>query len=85
MHVMVSTPLMAAGVIKWGLNQEDRYGQDSQKKPFYFAGAPLVAIGAAFAAIGASGQEAFGYTAVGLLVPGLLLLSAGYRSNRQRV
>lgn len=53
-------------------------------KPFYLVGAPLVAIGAAFAAVGASGQEAFGYTAIGLLVPGLLVLCAGYRSSRQR-
>lgn len=49
------------------------------KKPFYFAGAPLVTIGVAFAAVGASGQEAFGYTAVGLLVPGIVLLITGYR------
>jgi len=48
-------------------------------KPFFFAAAPLIAIGATFAAVGASGQEAFGYTAVGLLVPGILLLAAGYR------
>ena len=49
------------------------------KKPFYFAGVPLVAIGVVFAAVGASGQEAFGYTAVGLLVPGIVLLITGYR------
>jgi len=54
------------------------------KNPFYFAGAPLVAVGAAFAAVCASGQEAFGYTAIGLLVPGLLLLVAGYRSSRRQ-
>lgn len=48
-------------------------------KPFYFAAAPLIAIGAAFAAVGASGQEAFGYTAVGLLLPGIILLVTGYR------
>lgn len=48
-------------------------------KPFYFAGVPLAAIGAAFAAVGASGQEAFGYTAAGLLVPGIVLLVTGYR------
>lgn len=47
-------------------------------KPFYFAGIPLIATGAAFAAVGASGQAAFGYTSVGLLVPGLVLLIAGY-------
>lgn len=55
-------------------------------KPFYFAGLPLVAIGtafAAFAAVGASGQEAFGYTAVGLLVPGLVLLVTAYWSRRR--
>lgn len=48
-------------------------------KPFYMVAAPLIATGAAFAAVGASGQAAFGYTAVGLLVPGLALLAAGYR------
>lgn len=47
-------------------------------KPFYFAGIPLIATGAAFAAVGASGQAAFGYASVGLLVPGLVLLIAGY-------
>lgn len=53
-------------------------------KPFYFAGLPLVAIGTPFAAVGASGQEAFGYTAVGLLVPGLVLLVTAYWSRRRR-
>lgn len=48
-------------------------------KPFYFAAMPLLAVGAAFAAVGASGQAAFGYTAVGMLVPGMALLIAGYR------
>ncbi|MBK5006375.1 hypothetical protein [Pseudomonas sp. NBRC 111119] len=48
-------------------------------KPFYLAAAPLLATGAAFAAVGASGQPAFGYTAIGLLIPGLLLLVTGYR------
>ena len=50
---------------------------NSANKPFYFASVPLVAVGCAFAAIGASGQEAFGWTAIGLLVPGMLLLVAG--------
>lgn len=49
----------------------------SANKPFYFAGVPLVAVGCAFAAIGASGQEAFGWSAIGLLVPGVVLLVAG--------
>ncbi|MBJ9974292.1 hypothetical protein IAE35_00305 [Pseudomonas sp. S75] len=48
-------------------------------KPFYLAAAPLIATGATFAAVGASGQLAFGYTAIGLLVPGLVLIVAGYR------
>ena len=48
-------------------------------KPFYFAAIPLIALGGAFAAVGASGQEAFGYTAVGLLVPGIVLLVTGFR------
>lgn len=54
------------------------------KSPFIFVGAPLVAVGAAFAAIGASGQPAFGYTAVGLLVPGIILLAGGFWSRRRR-
>jgi hypothetical protein len=49
----------------------------SANKAFYFASVPLGAVGCAFAAIGASGQEAFGWTAIGLLVPGMLLLVAG--------
>jgi hypothetical protein len=44
-------------------------------KPFYFAGVPLVAVGCAFAAIGATGQEAFGWTSIGLLVPSVVLLA----------
>ncbi len=47
-------------------------------KPFYLVAAPLIAVGAAFAAVGFSGQSAFGYTAVGLLLPGAGLLIAGY-------
>ncbi|MBH3361733.1 hypothetical protein N5C40_12270 [Pseudomonas fulva] len=50
-------------------------------KPFYFVAIPLIAVGTAFAAVGASGQAAFGYTAVGLLAPGLALLIAGYRKR----
>ena len=50
-------------------------------KPFYAAAAPLLTIGAVFAAVGASGQEAFGYSAVGLLVPGIILLISGYRQR----
>lgn len=55
----------------------------SANKPLYFAGVPLVAVGCAFAAIGASGQEAFGWSAIGLLVPGVVLLVAGFL-NRHR-
>lgn len=56
----------------------------SQTSAFNFAGIPLIAVGAAFAAIGASGQPAFGYTAVGLLLPGVVLLGAGVWRNRRR-
>lgn len=38
--------------------------------PYVFAGAPLIALGATFAAIGSSGSPAFGNTAVGLLMRG---------------
>ncbi|MFJ4142694.1 hypothetical protein [Pseudomonas sp. NPDC089734] len=54
------------------------------RNPFYFAGVPLVAMGAVFAAIGASGQGAFGYTAVGLFIPGLVLVVAGWQSRRRK-
>lgn len=50
---------------------------------FHFAGIPLIAVGAAFAAVGASGQPAFGYTAVGLLLPGMVLLLTGLWRNRR--
>lgn len=55
------------------------------RNPFYFAGMPLVAVGCAFAAVGASGQEAFGWTAAGLLIPGALLLIAGVWRKRTSV
>ena len=51
--------------------------------PFYFASFPLLAVGCAFAAIGASGQEAFGWTSIGLLVPGVGLLVAGLMNRRR--
>ncbi|MBD8754225.1 hypothetical protein [Pseudomonas coleopterorum] len=51
--------------------------------PFYFVGVPLLAVGCAFAAIGASGQEAFGWTSIGLLVPGVALLVAGLMNRRR--
>ncbi|MBK5001471.1 hypothetical protein IAE37_003747 [Pseudomonas sp. S31] len=54
------------------------------KTPFIFVGAPLLAVGAAFAAVAASGQPAFGYTAAGLLVPGIVLLATGLWSRRRR-
>lgn len=52
---------------------------DKTARPFYFVATPLITIGAAFAAVGASGQAAFGYTAVGLLLPGVVLLITGFR------
>lgn len=51
------------------------------ERSFYFAGVPLVATGSAFAAVWASGQEAFGWSALGLLVPGVSLLIAGLVSR----
>lgn len=53
-------------------------------KPFYLAGIPLLSIGAAFAAVGASGQTAFGWVAAGLLIPGAFLLIAGAWRNRRQ-
>lgn len=58
-----------------------RFDMSKVAKPFYFVAIPLIAVGTAFAAVGASGQAAFGYTAVGLLAPGLALLIAGYRKR----
>ncbi|MHC6225497.1 hypothetical protein ACYU03_12105 [Pseudomonas sp. X10] len=54
------------------------------KKTFYIAGAPMIAVGAAFAAVGASGQPAFGWTAAGLMIPGVALLIVGACRNRRR-
>ncbi|MEG5263473.1 hypothetical protein TRP66_04095 [Pseudomonas sp. JDS28PS106] len=55
------------------------------RHPFYVAGIPLLATGCAFAAVGASGQEAFAWTAAGLLVPGVVLLTMGiWRSRNAR-
>lgn len=51
-----------------------RYSQS-----FVIAAAPLIAMGSTFAAIGASGQSAFSYTAIGLLAPGVVLLVIGLR------
>lgn len=51
-------------------------------KPFYIAAVPLLAVGCAFAALGASGQVAFGWTAIGLLVPGIVLLVTGALRRR---
>lgn len=56
------------------------------KNPFYLAGLPLLTVGCTFAAVGASGQEAFGWIAVGLLVPGVLLVTMGaWRSRSAQV
>ncbi|MFK3775274.1 hypothetical protein [Pseudomonas sp. NPDC089406] len=52
-------------------------------QPFTIVGTTLIAVGAAFAAVGASGQAAFGYTAAGLLLPGLVLLVLGVRAGRR--
>lgn len=54
------------------------------RNPFYFACLPLLTVGCAFAAVGASGQEAFGWTAAGLLIPGAVLLATGAWRSRSR-
>ncbi|RZI82051.1 MAG: hypothetical protein EOP15_20465 [Pseudomonas sp.] len=51
--------------------------------PFYAAGGPMLAIGICFAAVGASGQPAFGWTAVGLLIPSAVLLLLGILRKRR--
>ncbi|MDR6710894.1 hypothetical protein J2W83_000484 [Pseudomonas hunanensis] len=55
------------------------------RAPYYIVAAPLIATGAAFAAIGASGQTAFAWTAAGLLIPGVVLLVTGLWRNRGRL
>lgn len=52
-------------------------------QPFTIVGTALIAVGGAFAAVGASGQAAFGYTAAGLLLPGVVLLVLGVRAGRR--
>ncbi|MCP6691297.1 hypothetical protein [Pseudomonas donghuensis] len=54
------------------------------KNTFTVAGGPMTALGIAFAAVGASGQPAFGYTAVGLLIPGVALIATGIWSKRRQ-
>nr|WP_314872250.1 hypothetical protein [uncultured Pseudomonas sp.] len=50
--------------------------------PFYAAGGSMLIIGIVFAAVGASGQPAFGWTAVGLLIPSAVLLMQAVRRKR---
>jgi len=52
--------------------------------PLLIAAGPLTALGLVFAAVGLSGQPAFGYTAVGLLIPGIVLLATGLWSKYRR-
>ncbi|MNP74461.1 hypothetical protein D3C76_1713430 [compost metagenome] len=52
--------------------------------PCLHAGMPLFVTGLAFAAVGASGQAAFGYIAVGLLIPGALLSIGGALSRHRQ-
>jgi hypothetical protein len=52
-------------------------------EPFYLVGISLLAVGAAFIAVGASGQTAFGYISAGLLAPGAGLLLLGVLSGRR--
>ncbi|MBO0368262.1 hypothetical protein GIB23_14260 [Pseudomonas putida] len=50
--------------------------------PFYAAGGSMLVIGIVFAAVGASGQPAFSWTAVGLLIPSAVLLLQAVRRKR---
>ncbi|QVM94909.1 hypothetical protein LOY37_09955 [Pseudomonas sp. B21-012] len=54
------------------------------KKPFILAGAPLIAMGSGFIAVGLSGQPAFAYTGLGLLIPGIVLVAIEFYSRRRR-
>ncbi|PWB32359.1 hypothetical protein DCO48_13550 [Pseudomonas sp. SDI] len=54
------------------------------KQPFAMTGVPLLAMGCAFAAVGASGQTAFSYVAAGLLIPGTVLLAMGLWNRRRQ-
>ncbi|MEG0858648.1 MAG: hypothetical protein RSG79_03595 [Pseudomonas sp.] len=57
---------------------------NTNKKPFGLAGGPLIAMGAGFIAVGLSGQPAFGYTGLGLLIPGVVLVVIEFCSRRRR-
>ncbi|KQQ56084.1 hypothetical protein ASF84_12365 [Pseudomonas sp. Leaf127] len=52
--------------------------------PFIAAGGPLTAMGAGFIAVGLSGQPAFAYTGVGLLIPGLVMVASALWARRRR-
>ncbi len=52
--------------------------------PFIAAGSPMIAMGAGFIAVGLSGQPAFAYTGVGLLIPGLVMVASALWARRRR-
>lgn len=54
------------------------------KNPFFIAAGPMTALGIGFAAVGLSGQPAFGYTGVGLLIPGVVLLATALWTRYRR-
>ena len=54
------------------------------RNPFLIAGGSMTAVGLGFAVVGLSGQPAFGYTAVGLLIPGVVLLATALWSKYRR-
>ncbi|NER61022.1 hypothetical protein G3435_15700 [Pseudomonas sp. MAFF212428] len=57
---------------------------NASKTPLVIAAGPLVTVGLVFAVVGLSGQPAFGYTAVGLLIPGVVLLVTAFCSKKRR-
>lgn len=51
------------------------------RNPFTYAAIPLLSTGAGFAAAGAMGQPAFGYSGAAMMVSGAVLLIIGFRRN----
>lgn len=56
----------------------------TSEKPTLRASGPMTAMGIGFLAVGASGQPAFVYVGMGLLIPGVVLLAGQYWSKRRQ-
>ena len=56
----------------------------TSEKPTLRASGPMTAMGIGFLAVGVSGQPAFVYVGMGLLIPGVVLLAGQYWSKRRQ-